>query len=891
MLVNSLAHILVMKHKNKIILAAAITLMCSCGSHKKAVKDNKPLPPTTAASGEKKTKAENIDYDGPQWTVNASRPWKADKGLQGRHFTVWASHGRYFNIAKNEWEWQRPTLFSTNEDLFTQTIVVPYLMPMLENAGATVFSPRERDWQKNEVIVDNDDNNRTFYKENNIEQQWTDAAAEGFAGSPSATVYGGSNPFTWGTTRKAKATAGSSSCEIVYQPQIPESGRYAVYVAYPTIKKSVSDAHYTVCHKGEKTTFLVNQQMGGGTWVYLGTFEFEKGCSPRNSVTLTNESGDKGFVTADAVRFGGGMGNISRQGAVSGLPRALEGARYYAQWAGAPDSVYNSKAGTDDYKDDINVRSRMTNWLAGGSCYVPTHEGKNVPMELSLAVHSDAGYAQDGKSVYGSLSICTTNFNDGVLPSGLSRQWSKDFAQMLLQNLGNDMRQYCGTWATRELYDRNYSETRVPEVPSAIIETLSHQSFPDMKIEQDPNAKFILARSLYKTILRFTAKRHKKKCVVAPLAPNSPQLRFVDEGVAELAWNETPDEAEPTAKAKKYIVYTAAGSNGFDNGELVDGRKIRIRLSPDALYRFKVTAVNDGGESFPSETLAAVYHPGAAKTVLVVNGFHRLSAPAVRDNDTEQGFDLDEDPGVPYGLTAGWCGQQLCYDKTKAGKLGDGGLGFSGSELEGEFIMGNTFDYAAEHAKAIAQAKRYNVVSMSSYALEDNDTLNINRFACVDYILGLEKNSTWSVERYKTFTPAMQKRLLDFVDRGGSLLVSGAYVGSDMAADSEQRFLRNALHVEASGRTSSTTIDGMGTNFDIYSELNAKHYAATRVDILRPVAPAFSSLTYADGTSACVAWQGKSGRTIAMGFPFECIKSDAKKAVIMKALLNFLDWK
>ena len=47
-------------------------------------------------------------------------------------------------------------LFGTTEDLYTQTIVIPYLLPMLENAGAVVISPRERNWQKQEVIVDND---------------------------------------------------------------------------------------------------------------------------------------------------------------------------------------------------------------------------------------------------------------------------------------------------------------------------------------------------------------------------------------------------------------------------------------------------------------------------------------------------------------------------------------------------------------------------------------------------------------------------------------------------------------------------------------------------------------------------------------------------------------
>ena len=48
--------------------------------------------------------------------------------------------------------------------------------------------------------------------------------------------------------------------------------------------------------------------MGGGTWVYLGTFAFDKGCNIFNRVILTNHSKHRGVVTADAVRFGGGMG-------------------------------------------------------------------------------------------------------------------------------------------------------------------------------------------------------------------------------------------------------------------------------------------------------------------------------------------------------------------------------------------------------------------------------------------------------------------------------------------------------------------------------------------------------------------------------------------------------
>ena len=55
----------------------------------------------------------------------------------------------------------------------------------------------------------------------------------------------------------------------------------------------------------------------------------------------------------------------------------------------------------------------------------------------------------------------------------------------------------------RDLYDRNYSETRLPIVPSAILETMSHQNFGDMRYGQDPNFRFTLARSIYKTLLRY----------------------------------------------------------------------------------------------------------------------------------------------------------------------------------------------------------------------------------------------------------------------------------------------------------------------------------------------------------------------------------------------------
>ena len=116
-----------------------------------------------------------------------------------------------------------------------------------------------------------------------------------------------------------------------------------------------------------------------------------------------------------------------------------------------------------------------TNWLMGGSVYAPNLNGKKVPVELSLAIHSDAGYSINNDSIIGSLAVCTTNFNDERLNTGISRQASHDFADALLSGICRDLRSGYGKWNRRELFDKNYSETRNPEIPSAILETMSHQ--------------------------------------------------------------------------------------------------------------------------------------------------------------------------------------------------------------------------------------------------------------------------------------------------------------------------------------------------------------------------------------------------------------------------------
>lgn len=828
------------------------------------------------------------EYEGAPWVMNDSRPYFVSHGLFDRHLSLWASHGRYYDAKKDRWKWQRPNLFGTTEDLFTQTIVIPYLIPMLENAGAVVFTPRERDWQKNEVIVDNGGRG---YVEDSGKETWKTAQEKGFA-YHARTYRDGENPFTQGTARAVKTTKKADVSWASYQPNIPQGGKYAVYVSYQSLKNSVSDAQYIVMHKGQRTVFKVNQQMGGGTWVYLGTFDFDRGNNEFNRVVVTNSSSESGVVTTDAVRFGGGMGNIERGGSCSGMPRCLEGARYSAQWAGAPYSVYSSKNGSDDYGDDINVRSNMTNWLAGGSTYVPTLEGKKVPIELSLAVHSDAGYTTVNDSIIGSLAICTTSFNDGRLNSGVSRMISHDFADSLLTGLQRDISGKYRKWTRRYLWDRNYSETRKPEVPSAIIETMSHQNFADMRRGLDPNFRFTLARSLYKTILRFVNGNHSVPSVVQPLPVSNFRIERNSSGGLRLSWIAEKDEQEPTAVPTSYIVYTSEDGMGFDNGTVVYTSSFDFEAKKGVNYCFKVTALNRGGESFPSETLAAYLSKSAhAKDILVVDGFSRLSGPAVVDDYSRQGFDLDSDIGVSYGLTAGWNGRQQCFDKSRAGSEGEGSLGYCGDELAGRFIMGNNRDGSVCHVKDIAMSGAYNVVGCSLEAL-DNNLVKLDHYSLVDIAFGLQRNDGHSLVVYKTFSETLQSKLRSYAKSGGRILVSGAYVGSDMTQPHERSFMSDVLKTTFTGtdtNAGNNMVDGLGLSFDIIRQINDRHFAATSVDRIAACdGRSFAAMRYQDGSTAGVAYDGTDYKSFVMGYPYECINNVRTRQQVMKGLLGFL---
>ena len=74
--------------------------------------------------------------------------------LSGKTLFVSAGHGWTYHTSNSKWATQRDVSQGMREDDSNAEMVSYFLIPYLQNAGAAVFSARERDRQENMVIID-----------------------------------------------------------------------------------------------------------------------------------------------------------------------------------------------------------------------------------------------------------------------------------------------------------------------------------------------------------------------------------------------------------------------------------------------------------------------------------------------------------------------------------------------------------------------------------------------------------------------------------------------------------------------------------------------------------------------------------------------------------------
>ncbi len=841
----------------------------------------------------------------------------APAGLDGANIALWQSHGWYFEPKLNRWEWQRARIFQTVEDLYTQSYVMPFLMPMLENAGAYVMSPRERDISRTEIIIDNDSSDFTkgIFETSG---HWSRADKKGFAYTHE-TLHNGDHPFDDGTALKAKLSGTDvPSASAKWNAAITHDGRYAVYISYASLPNSSTEAEYIVNAADGEHRFTVNQRMGGGTWIYLGHFPLHKTSKAQTIVELLNTGTDKNaVVTADAVKIGGGMGNVARivkepvddidyEYSTSGYPRFTEGARYFLQWAGAPDSVFTPTAYENDYNDDYRSRALWANWLAGGSSMLPDSEGLGIPLDLCFAFHSDAGTTPND-SIIGTLGIyCTNGKTTG---NGSNRLASRDLTDEIMTNIVNDIRAgFEPQWTRRGMWDKSYFEAREPEVPTMLLELLSHQNFADMAYGLDPAFRFAVSRAVYKGIAKFIAKRDKREYVIQPLPVRSFAINKKAPGQYRLSWLETVDSLESTAKPSHYIIEERVNDGAFRRIANTEEMFFDIDINDKDIHSFRIIAANDGGTSFPSEVLAMCEIPGS-ETVTVVNGFTRISAPDRFDSGDIAGFYDAKDHGVPYVNDISFVGSQFEFRRAMPWMDDDAaGFGASRANYEDKVIAGNTFDFVKTHGEAIRDAG-YSFVSSSAEAFENaQDTP-----AAVDLILGKQKEIKQGRgaygTRFKAFPEKLQERIAYLTSKGTDFFVSGAYIASDIwdnhysteqAKERDKAFASEILGYKWRVGQASTAGDAYQTatrfsdfgkgRYRFYTELNDSCYAVESPDAIIPSDKdkGCTIIRYGENNlPAAIAFDGGNYRTVAVGFPFETIKDAESRRHLMKQVLDF----
>ena len=538
---------------------------------------------------------------------------------------------------------------------------------------------------------------------------------------------------------------------------------------------------------------------------------------------------------------------------VSGMPRWTEGARYWIESQGADSALWYLYDG-DHYKDDMKSRCMWVNAVHRDS----------VPIDLCLALHTDGMDSGDDSTIVGTLCIYTPMDDDGkrTLHDGRNRQIvNRNLADWVQTQVTNDLRHIAPEWTRRQLMEANYCESRVPVVPSIILELVSHKNMADMRYGLDPQFRMTAARAIYKGILRYL---NGPSAIVQPLPVQ--QLAISADGV--LRWQAPVDSLEPTAVATYYMVYTQANDGEWDVQQVDKQTSIQTELKQGVRYNYYVVAGNDGGLSLPSPIVSAYLSEREnAPMALVIDGFDDSYGVEWFADSVHAGI-VPGSYACENGFSCAYIGEQWNFTRASEWVNDDNcGWGACYRDHAGQFTVGNTHDWSAQHGRVLRKM-RISYVSatagMADRLLVDANTQPV----VVDYVCGRQRMA---------LSATMQDALARYLDQGGHLLLSTDHFSSIDTAFARQYLHASyyAAHATRSGRIS-------GNKHRMYQLLltpNEEQIFTCTPEALKPANDAEKMATYEDmRCTAAVGWQAvtnesqaPTAKTLVFGFPLEAV--------------------
>ena len=643
------------------------------------------LPPMPAIPEKEPILAPGIGHDQPGETIG---------GLSGKAVYLSQCHGWIYYSSLGRFSTQRGNLHDTVEDFHNPEGMNQYLIQYLENTGASVFTVKERDLNTNMAISDNDG---AGYSESGSGFQ---NGGLGFK-DMSPWTYG-ENPFESGTTRRFSANSGLVATWI---PEVPEDGYYAVYVSWDSDTTNDPSAHYRLTHKGAVIDRYFDQRVHGVTWQYAEYLWLEEGVDSLTIELIADSTASGTYLNADAVRIGGGFSDVERYGETAERPRWEEGAILHTQFNGAPPSVYDPYS--DGNGSDPSARSRWAAW---------EHPAGEDAVYLSW--HSNAGGGTG-----------TDTFYDESNPVA----GSADLAHFVQDELIDTIRdQHDSSWSDRGVRTANFAEVNSSynsEMPSILVELGFHDSSYDTSFLLEPKFRENASRAMARGIVKYFADRDGVEPIFQPEPPRSFSVIPIESG-AELHWENGAVGAPFGDLPTSYRVYQSNDGRSWDNGAAVFDKFLEVPLSGGQTKYFRVAAINDGGSSFSSETLAYKQPNGLKNPILIVSAHDRLQSTSL--------FWADADS--------------------------------LGSVRRMNLRRINAFDSIIAAAEAVSAAG-YPFASISDEELPNTD---LSTFSVVIWMSGEESTLD------ETFNSSDQEILRSFVDDGGRLIVSGAEIFWDL---------------------------------------------------------------------------------------------------------------
>ena len=540
---------------------------------------------------------------------------------------------------------------------------------------------------------------------------------------------------------------------------------------------------------------------------------------------------------------------------VSGMPQWTEGARYWLMKQGADSTIWDLYEG-DEYKDDMKCRAMWINSL-------------KTPIDLCLAFHTDGMDSGNDSTIVGTLVIYTAKDEDRNtrLRDGRNREKiNRNLADWIQTQVTSDLQTLAPEWTRRQLKEANYCESRVPVVPSIILELLSHKNMADMRYGLDPNFRFAASRAVYKGILRYL---NGKNAVVQPLPVEEIgiQISNLQSSICNLQWKPSLDSLEPSAAPTYYMIYSQADNGEWDVQQVENVTQYQMNLQRGVHYTFYVVAGNEGGLSMPSPQVSA--YLADEPLALIVNAFNDSYGPEWFADSTYAGIVPGSFACENY-VSYAYIGQQWNYTRSSEWTDDDNcGWGACYRDHAGRRTVGNTHDYSVLHGKVLQQMG-ISYVSCTAGILTGeagptaqrsySETVLQAKPVLIDLICGRQR---------QPLTPDLCSLIADYLNTGGRLLLS-----TDHFSAIDPNWAREHLHTafHAAHATRSGRIRSAGHRpYRIQLTPNDTQLFSPNPEGLKPTSDeAIRMATYED--MRCPAAIGYKYQTLVFGFPLEAVQ-------------------